>query len=371
MNIGIMTFHRALNYGAFLQAFSLKKYLESLNCRVDIVDYWPEEHADMYSLLSFKQIRNHSLLFSLKYVIHSALCSTRFFKRKKKMMRLWRTCLDIDNEVAYKTTYSLASLEYDCLIYGSDQIWWKWNNLPTGRFDWAYWGDFVPKSIKKISYAASMGVMNLNNFEKKQIAQKLKNFQSISVREKQLQQLIQPLTKKDVCHVIDPVFLSSEKMWIKYAKEPQFRTKYVLLFNLLKIPDARIVAQKKAEEMHCDLVEVTSSIQPLRIEKNVYQTLDAFEFVGFVKNAEFVVTTSFHGTAFSILLKKQFYFVGTSNKSGRVKSLLESLNIGSRLLKNRADKPLGEIDYNQVSKLLEKEISRSKEFLCQSLGIYV
>lgn len=367
MKVGIMTFHRALNYGAFLQAFSLKSYLESLNCQVDIIDYWPEEHFDMYSLFSFKQIRSRSFLFSLKYVIYRALCSTRLWKRKKKMMKLWKTYFGIDKDISYKTPYCLSSLEYDCLIYGSDQIWWKWNNRSDGLFDWTYWGDFVPKSIKKVSYAASMGAIEPNDSEKKEIAQRLENFQSISVREKQLQRLIQSLTEKKVFHVIDPVFLTSKEIWERFAKVPPISKKYVLLFNLMNSAEAEIIAKRKAKSLCCDLIEITASVKPLKVGKWVYQTLDAFEFIGFIKKAEFVVTSSFHGTAFSIIFRKQFLFVGNGKNLGRVTSLLETLNISDRLIKIGGKEPVNPIDYMCVNNLLENEVNQSIDFLSKSL----
>lgn len=370
MKIGILTFHRALNYGAFLQAFSLKRYLEQLGNYVDVIDYWPKDHLEIYTLFSFAQFRRLPFLSSLKYSIHSIMKMNRFLKRKRKMESLWTTFFKLNKKISYMSPQGLMSLDYDYVVYGSDQIWWKWNNQPNGLFDWTYWGDFLPKSIKKVSYAASMGVMELNDSEKKEIAQRLENFQSISVREKHLQRLIQSLTEKEVFHVIDPVFLTPKEIWEKFAKDPTRNKKYVLLFNLMNSSEAKKIAEKKAKSMHCDLIEITASVKPLKIGRFIYQTLDAFEFVGFVKNAEFVVTSSFHGTALSIILEKQFFFVGNGKNLERVTSLLEILNISDRLIKTGDKGPVNSINYMSVKNLLEKEVHKSIEFLSKSLQNY-
>ena len=367
MKIGILTFHRALNYGAFLQAFSLKNFLGCLGNKVEIVDYWPRKHSEAYALFASSFIRQKSFLFAIKYIIHSLLKATRFLKRKEKMKKLWMKYFDLGKKVEFETERSLSAIKYDYLIYGSDQIWWKWNNQPNGLFDWTYWGDYVSPSIKKVSYAPSMGVIRVNETEKKQIAQRLMNFHAISVRENKLLQLIQPLTPKEICQVIDPVFLTAKETWYKYAVEPKLKKKYVLLFNLMNSADAELVAREMSKNLQCELIEITSSIHPLEINKNVYQTLDAFEFLGFIKKAEFVVTSSFHGTAFSIIFEKQFYSVGFGNNSGRVSSLLESLNISERLIDGVNMFSTGLINYSDVAPFLNKQIEFSKKFLRENI----
>lgn len=369
MKIGIFTFHRALNYGAFLQAFSLKRYLTEIGHQVDVVDYWPQEHVDMYRFFSAKWMKNRSIVGKLKYLLNCILRYSRVKRRSAKMNRLQIHFLGILPQIKYSSSKELAGLQYDCFVYGSDQIWWKWNNLPDGKYDWTYWGDYVGKNVRKISYAASMGVISPNEDEKKQIALKLKNFQSISVRESGLKNFIQPLTDKPVCQVIDPVFLTSKIQWEQLAVKPKIAGKYVLLFNLMNSPDAEIVAKRKSDELQCPLIEITASVNSLKFGRNIYQTLDAFEFIGFIKNAEFVVTSSFHGTAFSVIFEKEFYSVGFKNNSGRVTSLLTSLKLNERFLVNsNLTQTFAPIDYGMVSNLLNLQINESKEYLDWALA---
>lgn len=372
MKIGIFTFHRALNYGAFLQAFAMLNCIKSLGHDADIIDYWPREHADAYSLFSLSFFRKKTFVLKIKTLIFSLLRYTRFKKRKEKMEKLLLNSLNIRcKEIRYTSSEDLASLQYDLLIYGSDQIWWKWNNLPDGKRDWVYWGDFVPKNIRKISYAASMGVIQASEDEKKIISYKLNNFYSISVREDKLKKFLQPLTNQTITQTLDPVFLTPQKEWELLAKEPQVKAdKYVLLFNLMKSKETEIVAKKMSTELKCNLIEVTPSVQPLKFKKNTYQTLDAFEFIGLIKNATFVVTSSFHCVAFSIIFEKQFYAVGMKNNSNRVTSLLAMLEIEKQFL-TEISIPNTRISYCNVSPKLYAEIAKSKEFLNQAIATNV
>ena len=369
MKVGIFTFHRALNYGAFLQAIALQNYIKSLGHDVDIVDYWPKEHASAYSLFSFHFLNKKNFVSKFKSLLFILLRYTRLKKRKAKMEMLLLNYLNIRPEkIRFTSPEDLESLQYDLLIYGSDQIWWKWNNLPNGKRDWTYWGDYVPKNIRKVSYAASMGVIQASEEEKKIISCKLSNFHSISVRENKLKDFLQLLTTQPVIQTLDPVFLISKYEWERVAKEPQVKAdKYVLLFNLMKSKETEIVAKRMSVELKCKLIEVTPSIQPLKFAKNVYQTLDAFEFIGLIKNAEFVVTSSFHCVAFSIVFEKQFYAVGMKNNSIRVTSLLAMLGIANRYLPEKNDELNTRISYCEVSPKLNAEIVKSKNFLNQAI----
>lgn len=367
MKIGILTFHRALNYGAFLQAFALLDFIKSLGFHAEVIDYWPSEHKNVYSLFSFSSLKEKKLVAKVKALMSFLLGVTRACSRKRKMEILQKKFLGIQNKIQFPNNRDLAALHYDYIVYGSDQIWWKWNNLPDGKRDWVYWGDFIPKTVQKISYAASMGVINVDEAEKQQIACKLENFKSISVRERNLQSFIQSLTLKNVSQTIDPVFFKTKEEWLSLAKEPKITEKYVLLFNLMKSEDVNIFAKQKALELKCKIIEVTPSVQPRKIGKNVFQSLDAFEFIGMIKNAELVVTSSFHCVAFSIILKKQFFAVGMKNNSERVKALLDKLHIKERYLSTLSDCATEKIDYDKVDIILNQFILFSKNFLINAI----
>lgn len=360
MKIGILTFHRAINYGAFLQAFALKHYLEGLGHHVEIVDYWPAGHANVYKLLNLDW-KHQSFVKILKALISFALGYSRRKKRKDKMEYLVQKYFNLSLSPKYEKPEDLSSLDYDCVVYGSDQIWWKSTIPGYEGFDPVYWGEYVNPKIKKVAYAPSMGIIDLTQDDKLQIQKWLKNFNSISVRETELCQAIQGLTDKNISVVLDPVFLLSKEEWEKYCV-PINRSKYILYYNLLPSKEADEFLKRLQDKWGYDVIEITGSVNFRKIGKRYIQTADAFEFISYIKSAEFVVTSSFHGTAFSILFEKQFYVVGMGKKVGRVKSLLELLKIDDRVVGVGSSQSKS-LNYIPVNSILSKEIQKSYSFL--------
>lgn len=361
MKIGILTFHRAINYGAFLQAFALKTHLTSLGHEVEIVDYWPEGHADSYRLLP-RSWKKRSLFGKVKFFISFILRYSRAKKRIEGMRRLVETYFGLPTVPCYQTVESLKNLSYDCIVYGSDQIWWKSTIPGYSGFDPVYWGEYFPDSIKKVAYAPSMGIIDLTDQDKEQIRKWLCNFKALSVRETGLYEAIHGLTDKEMPIVLDPVFLIPRKEWEKFCY-PVNRSKYILYYNLIPSEEADLLVKKLRKERNCDVLEITGSVNPLKIGKKYLQTADAFEFISMVRNADFVVTSSFHGTAFSIIFEKQFFVIGLGKKAGRVESLLSSLKIENRLIVETDDIINKDIDYNYLRATLNSLAFFSKEYL--------
>ena len=365
MIIGIFTFHRAINYGAFLQAFALKTYLGSLGHEVEMVDYWPEGHADAYRLFP-RSWKERSFIGKIKLLISLILRYNRAKKRSDKMLVLVKKHFGLTDIPCYQTPESLTNISCDCVVYGSDQIWWK-STIPNySGFDSVYWGEYTSKKIRKITYAPSMGIIDLNRENKDKIRKWLCNFEALSVRETELQQSLQGLTDKRISVVLDPVFLLSSVEWESYCV-PIKRSKYILYYNLLRSEEADNLAEIVAEQMQCDIVEITGSVHPLKFGKRYVQTANAIEFISLVKNAAFVITSSFHGTAFSLIFRKQFYSIGMGKRAGRVESLLEQLGLSDRLIKNINKLPEDRIEYEMLQLRLQHLVKESCEYLAKGI----
>lgn len=363
MRIGILTFHRANNYGAFLQALALKYYLESLGHQVEMVDYWPEGHADIYRLFPHSW-KHRPFLGKIKGLISIVLRFNREKKRIDGMQRLVSLHFGLSGTPRYVTPESLRRLSYDCIVYGSDQIWWK--SLIPGYegFDPVYWGEYISTSVRKIAYAPSMGIIQLTQDDEERIKKWLGNFDVLSVRESSLYEAIHKLTDKKVSVVLDPVFLLSKNEWSKYCY-PIKREKYILYYNLLPSKEGDTLVKKLKQKWGYKVVEITGSVCLKKLGARYVQTADAFDFISLIKNAEFVVTSSFHGTAFSIIFEKQFYATGFGNRAGRVESLLSQLNIVERLIRDINYLPVEKINYTVVSKALFMHLHQSKSYLEQ------
>ena len=148
--IGILTFHRAFNYGAFLQCYSLKSYLEGKGYSVDVVDYWPKGHASAYNYFNTEFFKQQSLLGKIKYILTFLVSFRRKFIRFEKMRKLQSRFLNIGRKVAYESGEDLLNLDYDYILYGSDQIWWKSRLENYKGFDPVYWGQCINSDIKNL-----------------------------------------------------------------------------------------------------------------------------------------------------------------------------------------------------------------------------
>ena len=208
MRIGILTFHRALNYGAFLQAYALRRTILEMGHQAEVVDYWPDGHAAAYALfppLRWWKIR--PLWMNVKSLAYSCLALFPAWKRKRKMRSLWCRYLNLPPKPLYRKSGELGALQYDCLCYGSDQIWWKSVIPGYEGFDEVYWGVAVPQGVRKVAYAPSMGGISLTGQDRERIGRFLLNFDALAVRETALRDALSPLTVKKIEVVLDPVFL--------------------------------------------------------------------------------------------------------------------------------------------------------------------
>lgn len=367
MKIGILTFHRALNYGAFLQAYALKSYLETIDHQVEIIDYWPIEHEKLYEIDKLKIPENSSLKKKFILLMHFLFRRSRAKIKMKKMYQVQETHLKLSKKVKFRFADELAEVDYDAIIYGSDQIWWKSEIPGYLGYDFVYWGDFVPETTKKIAYAASMGIINATKEDQEILNQKLKNFSIIGTRENQLSAFVKGLGYPNVFSTIDPVFLLNKDFWLQQCQKISVPPKYLLLFDLTQTGETTSIANQIAKKQGLQIVEISPRIRPLKFGKNIHQTLNPFEFLYLIEKADYIVTSSFHCTAFSILFQKQFTSAGMGKNSNRVASLLDKIGIHGHLaIETQADSNEF-IDYQYVTPMLTKEIEKSKIFLKESI----
>ena len=363
MKIGILTFHRALNYGAFLQAYATKSFLGSNGFDAEMVDYWPKEHADY---VNRRKLTAPSIIGKIKQIIWHTLCTPLYIKRKRKMANLRHKYFGIGSKPLYCTGEQLKKVDFDVVVYGSDQIWW--NHAAYSKeiaFDKTYWGYYLPDKTKRVTYAPSMGIIDIREQDKEFIKESLRNFDSLSTRETTLREALLPYTDKQITTVLDPVFLPTKEFWIQHVKARKIEEPYLLYYSLIPTPESYAHAVRLAKEKGLRLVEIAAHVQDFRTSPNMIQTADAMEFLSLIYHADYVVSTSFHGTAFSIILEKEFCVVGLGKMSGRIVSLLTQLGIENRYTENPS--ALGQINYTSVRKKLNELQKISRNYLIESI----
>jgi len=352
---GIVTFHCVPNYGAVLQTYGLQEVLKKYIDDVEIVDYRPEGLTGAYKIISTYSI------FSLAATAWAALP----FKRKcMKFEEFRKNKLHLSAEHG-KEPVHFADYEADYIFVGSDQIW---NPDITGGFDPAYFGQ-IGTFTKVVAYGASIGKPALNDGEKEQMNELLKGVGYISVREPDTKELLPPALRTEAAVVVDPTILAGRDCFQDLAGAPSGRP-YVLMYSLNGYPETLAAAEKAAEYLDVELIELSGRRKPFVPEshKAIYDAGPA-EFVSWLAHAEYVVTDSFHGAAFSLLFHKELLAVPHKTRGGRTRNLMSVAGLSERLT-DRFDRKLAEhtVSWEQVDEKLTAERRKSLAFIERAIG---
>lgn len=312
MRIGILTFHRAHNYGAVLQCYALQSYLSSKGHDVSVIDYFPTRFYEFYNWFhpELLKVRNP---FEFIRRVRLLIAKRKRYKSFEKF---------INKSLLLTSIESTQLNPYDFIIVGSDQVW----NYDAG-FDPFYWGAIkLPVQTKVVSYAASMQD-NIDESMAPVIKEMLKNFDAISVRESRLRDSLVELTgNESIEHVIDPTLLLSSKDWSDFASQRRINNPYLLLYLVQYKPEVERVAIRIAKERNLELIYITPDVDG-KTTPSVKNTSPE-DFVSLFKYADFVVSASFHGTVFCLQFKKPFLsFKMGIGRDSRVASLLEPLGL--------------------------------------------
>jgi hypothetical protein len=369
MKIGILTYHRAHNYGALLQAYALQNFLLGLGHEVSIIDYWPEYHSSDYVIfpkypwMSFKSKIKRILLFCIGFI--------KIFKRRNGYIRFAIEQFKLTKHPLFVTPEMVNTASYDLVIYGSDQIWTnqKHNSYKFTGFDEVYFGSYPGTLQKKISYAASMGVIDLSIEDCLFLERTLKKFHAISVREIELEKVIRERCNCEASLVLDPVFLLTKEKWRTLIPNIPPKKKYIFLYHLLHSEDAILLTKRLEDYFGYKVLEIPgTNVNPCLISSRYRQTESPFGFLSLISNAEYVISTSFHGMAFSLIFEKQFYALGMGANSGRATSLLSLLGIQNRYIHNIDDANYKEeINYKLVNNNINILREKSIDFIMKSM----
>jgi len=364
MQIRTITCHDVYNHGASLQAYALQTYLESIGHTVEIVDYKPDYLSRHYLLWSVDNPVYDKPIIKQLYLVAKLPGRLLALKRKQLFDEFTKRYLKLTSK-RYHSNEELKSNppQADVYIAGSDQIW---NTLFQNGRDAAFYLDFAPKTAKRISYAASFATEDVAEEYKPFVRKMLQNLDAISIRERYSLPLLASLGREDGVAVCDPVFLLSMNGWEQYLPVANQEEQYLLVYdseNSLKIREiAMQIAHKKGLKIY------NVSAFPLNyVDKDLWIS-SPLDFVRMVRDAAYVISNSFHATAFSLIFEKDFCVINRSEKiNERMRSLLSGYNLEDRIVTDFSVSLLSSINYPEVNPLLQKDIENSKEFLNQSL----
>lgn len=361
MKIGIATFHRAENFGAMLQAVALRETLSGMGHDVSFVDYWPKRHAELYKVWSPVIIKDQKSLFEkVKTLVRLTLLSPLNARRRRTFGKFFNSYI--------KGHLVDQSEKLDLVVYGSDQVWARFP-FSDYDFDPFYLADNSLLADRHIAYAASMGSIDLSDDQRKRMAELLKRFDAIGVREKDMVPLLGEMGF-DAELVCDPTLLLTAEKWNELLplKRP-FKERYALFYDFQYGSFDVESIRRFCESRSLKLVTISAFLRMSSYYSDELGIINPQDFINLVAHADYVFSSSFHGLAFSIIFRRQFY-CSFINKASRAKTLLDRFGLSERLI-NFSDEvdrlALEDIDYASVEERIESYRNHSLEFITNNL----
>lgn len=376
MKIGILTMHRIVNYGSFLQSYALKETLTQLGYEVSFVDYSVEPCLIKNKTTSNEkkeQLKNKLRILKKKIIVivKNKKCE-EFSDFKKRYINIYLPILGVTNK-------KNITPKLDCLIIGSDEVFNCLQTNPDVGYSRELFG--ARANVQKIiSYAASFGNTTLEGLKKygidEEIKRYLQNFYKISVRDDNSYNIIKALTRLEPEKHLDPVLIYDYSKELSQIDIKHNYDRYIVLYaytgRITKVEQKMI--RKFADEKKAKLIAIGGTF--LFCDECIFPS--PFETLYLIKNALYVVTDTFHGSVFSIKYNKQFsVFVryGEELEYGNAQKLVDLLtffNLENRIINNLDNMSMlmdKAIDYESINKKIERECLRTKKYLESALSI--
>lgn len=367
MKIALVTTHNANNYGAVLQAFALQHVLSRYG-DVEIINYDNRHISRSFDLIRITPSL-HGFLGMGKDICR-LLPRYRVIKKFKQFIQ---NNLKMTRNFSAQELYHGQADYFDMYVAGSDQIWNPACISDSCTIDPIYFLKFAPKKAKKLSYASSMGGHQFSSEEKKHIKNLLKDFDIVSVREKDGQLLLQAVLEKAVQHVLDPTLLLSREEWQEALSDEgasNKKEKYLLLYTVPKVSLIRKAVDHFSNKLGLKVISIDQGLSAgAKVDQQI-RDAGPIEFLRLFADAEFVITDSFHGTCFSVNFGKSFVVISPGKHSNRIESLLALVGQQGRIVKSEADfADLDNmIDFATANKKLLEARKESLSFLSNTLS---
>ena len=366
-NVLIHTMHRGNNYGSALQTYALSEKIKEFGYKPVILDYIPDRINDKANIrkmlcqlfganaLSIK----HEALRGLLITITSYKIYNSFFKSNLTLTKKYHGL----NEL--KKNYPIA----DIYMTGSDQVWNSYHNQ---GIDDIFYLKYAPDKKRKVAYAASFGKDRLDEWEVEPTKRLLKRYDAISVRESSGMGILKSIGIDNAKWVLDPTFLLTADDWRKRVTHHNEKEKYVLIYSVEPDKQSVIrVARTIADSIGAKVYMVEWGRKPYPGVDKMLGLVDPLMLIDYFDRTEFVVASSFHGTALALNLNKPFVSLAPARFNSRVKSILQLVGLEKRLISPAEfslHEALNAIDYNNVNSKLSDAREESIKYLKRVLS---
>lgn len=354
MKIDVITLHAVKNYGSVLQTLATQEIMKSYGYDVEIINYIREDCLD-------KNLLNY-------------WCGSNIIKRiaMYPTIRRWDTVFNrfikdhfniADKVYTYEEDFKDFPLDADLYCTGSDQVW---NSGWNGGIEKPLFLSFVPEDKYKFAYAASFGKKELTDNEVTATKPYIEQYKYISVREDYAKTLLEEKYNYTNCqHVVDPTLAYGGDFWRKFAPPSKIQGDYILIYNLNRSKAFDDYAVKLTKKTGMPLVRLcTRYDQFYRPGKSVLVP-EVFEFITLIDNARYVLTDSFHATAFSLNLNTEPICIYPAEYGGRLESILRMTNSLQKHVKDYEDFDVVNrpIDFEEVNRVLDEQRTAIRDFL--------
>lgn len=372
MKTGILTFHKSVNYGSVLQTWAMQELLRKEGYDVEVIDYEPQKYKNHYNTY----LKTSNIKSILKNAARIPI--SKYMNNQSKLFANFRESRLHLSEEKYFSYSDFRKLEniYDCIVCGSDQIW----NVHAMDCDDVY---YLPNiATRKIAYAVSI---NNTLFTEPRCNDDMKHwitdFSFISCRESAGAERIAKFIgeKKEVFTVLDPTLLHKKEVFDSIIHPSTVKEEYIFLYKVWSGVDGYIMAKSYGKQHNLPVYSLFMSkdfISLCKIEKQGIRVIKdrtaPEDYLSLIKNASYVITDSFHGTAFSIIFEKNVICVKEKRANGeekndeRIINLLDTLDIRNRYISLSSIDQLeivSDLDYTKITKKRLERANIDKERL--------
>lgn len=359
MKVSLITLHRVFNYGSVLQTYASQKVFEDAGYEVEVVDYITKQRTNKRLFLGVPDTVKKDFVHKYAYL---ALKSASVLIKKNTFGGFIRKNIHLTKR-KYITAQDIINdpPQADIYVTGSDQVW---NSQYNEGVDKGFFLEYAPSDKKKIAYVASFGKTKLDDSEIVITKKYLQKYDAISVREDAAVKIVNELGYPACC-IIDPTLQIRKEDWLKIASERLVKEKYLILMLLYNEDNgATEYARKIADKKGLKLVKISWDLKKPELVDKLMTHRSPQDFLSLFHYADFVVTNSFHGLAFSINLNKQFVVVPRNEFNSRIESLLRLVGLEDRLIKeDKLDVVDKKIQYNNVNTILNVEREKATKFI--------
>lgn len=361
MKIGIISMHRVVNYGSFLQAFALMKYFEELGHECHFIDIKDERGTfDYVEKYDPKGYWYKNIYRKMKYPMTKRLFVEREFLFKNKLWKILK--LDKDYQ---------ADFNCDIIVIGSDEIFNIGQDSAWGHSLYLF-GKGAKENQKIISYAASFGFTTKETLKQNNlynvVKEYLHKFYALSVRDKNSLDLVEEIYEGTIVKNIDPVLFYNFEKYI--PNRVKFKN-YIAIYGYdNRFSDSELIDSIQRFAHKRGLKTIALGMQQDWCDINYLP--EPFELLGLIREAEFVITDTFHGTVFSIKFQKQFVSIVRESNYQKLSDLLETFGLQDRRLsitKDLEKKLCLKYDVDRVKQKIEEERKCTQEYFKKYLSL--